>query len=339
MPTFSAELLKKVVINVLIAAGTKKDEAKIVAEHLITANLYGHDSHGIIHLPRYTRMVLEGRIKLGAKMRVVKETQSTALMDADWGFGQVMAKKGMKMAIEKAKTTGIGLVAMHNLNHTGRIGTYPEMALEHNMIGVTLGGGGKFKAVTVFGGSSPLLGTNPISIAIPTFKEKPILLDMATSEVAGGKIRLALARGENVPLGWIINSEGKPTTDPSDHRKGGALLPFGRYKGSSLGIIVQILGGLLAGMGVTYGFILMALDISALRPPENFKENVDEFIRTIKTSRTAPGIKEILIAGEPELNTMEKRLKEGIFIEEKTWKEIETIAKELKLDLKKLIAN
>lgn len=336
MPVFKAEELERVAFNILKAAGTQEYEAKIVSENLIKSNLYGHDSHGIINLPRYIRSILKGELKLGIKAKVVNETPSTAVLDGGFGFGFLLGKQAMEMAIEKAKKTGIGMVSLFNTTHTGRVGEYPELALKHNMIGFAIGGGSLKGSVAVFGGATKIFGTNPLSVSIPTLNERPILVDMATSVAAGGKIRVAQARGEKVPLGWILDSEGRQTTDPAQRE---VMLPWGGYKGAAIQIINHTLGILAcpARDEKRGGFIFMAINIDVFRSVDEFKEDVDELIRTVKASKKMPGVKDILIAGEPEYNTREKRLKEGIPIEEETWKDLKSVAEEVGLDLKKFL--
>lgn len=353
MPVFEADQLKEIVASIFEACGTPKEEAKIVAEHIVTANLYGIDSHGIIRVLPYLSAIADGRIKPGAAIRVAKETSSVAVVDGNFNFGQVAGREAMRIAIQKARSTGIGMTTLYNVFHTGRVGEYAEMAIREDMIGIVFGGGRPQSQVAAYGGTSPVLCTNPISIGIPTLDERPFLLDMATSIVSAGKVSLYSARGQRVPEGWIVNSEGKPTTDPEDFRpplteyerfvgegkkmKRGSLLTFGEYKGFGLSVFVEILGGLLAESGMDRsfsGFIFIAIDISRFKPVDEFKGNVDLIIRRIKDSRKSPDVKGILIAGEPEFNSKDRRLKEGIPVEDKTWNEIEETIKRLKLNLK-----
>jgi uncharacterized oxidoreductase len=227
------------------------------------------------------------------------------------------------------------------------------MALEHDMIGIAFGGGGKNKQVVAPLGITRLLGTNPIAISVPAYEEKPFRLDMATSIVAGGKISWYLSEGKRVPEGWILDSDGNPSTDPLDFRpslkdlgesigtdstirKRGSLMPFGDYKGWNIGIFVQLLGSYLAETGKSQqgGFIFIAIDISKFRHVEEFKRNVDQQIRAIKASLKRPGVEEILIAGDPENHSYNKKIKDGIYIGEKSWKEIMEIAESLGVDVK-----
>lgn len=356
MPIIEAEHLKRFISRIFEAVGTPSDEAKIVAEHLVKANLYGHDSHGVIRTPYYLGAIKGGElIKPGAKITIVKETVSMAVIDGNYNFGQVSGRKAMEIAIKKAKSTGIGMATLYNVFHTGRVGEYSEMALEHDMIGIVFGGGGKddlTRQVVAPKGLTRLLGTNPIAISIPTSEERPFRLDMATSVVAAGKLSWYLSEGKQVPKGWILDSEGRPTTNPSDFRpslkdlgesagigtpikKRGALLPFGDYKGWNLGIFVQLLGGYLAesGKGQRGGFIFIAIDISKFKPVDEFKRNADLQIRTIKNSERRVGVDEILIAGDPEFYSYEKKIKQGIYMGEKPWAELKQMAEDLGVEV------
>jgi LDH2 family malate/lactate/ureidoglycolate dehydrogenase len=339
-----------------MAVGTPKDEADVLAEHLVKANLYGHDSHGVIRIPYYLNVIEGGRfLKPGAKIKIVNETVSTAIIDGNHNFGQITGRKAMEVAIKKAKSTGIGMVTLFNVFHTGRVGEYSEMALEHDMVGIVFGGGGNSRQVVAPTGITRLLGTNPIAISVPAHEEKPFRLDMATSIVAGGKISWYLSEGKMVPEGWILDSDGNPTTDPLDFRpslkdlgesigtdtpikRRGSLVPFGNYKGWNIGLFVQLLGSYLAesGRGQKGGFIFIAIDISKFRPVEEFKRNVDQQIRIIKDSTKRPGVQEILIAGDPESYSYNKKIKEGIYIGDKPWKEIMDIAESLGVDVKSI---
>jgi len=347
MPTFTASQLRNLGTRVFEALGTPSNEAKRVADSLVKANLAGHDSHGVIRIPQYVNGIKRGQIKPGAKIEVVKESPSTALLDGNWGFGQVIAEKGMKMVIEKAKAHSISAVGLFHCNHIGRLGEYSLMAAEQDMIGIVVCNAGPPGGNTApYGGRARRLSTDPISAAVPAGKSKPFLLDFATSVVAEGKLRIKYYRGEKVPRGWIIDKEGRPTTDPKDFYEGGAVLPFGGHKGYALSLLIDILGGALTGGGCVSskefvggnGTLMIAINISSFTPLQEFKERTDALFEAIKETPTAMGFKEVLVPGEPEFRTEEKRLKEGIFVEEKTWQDITKIAEELELNLKEIMA-
>lgn len=235
MPTLTASQLRNLGIRVFEALGTPSSEAKRVADSLVKANLTGHDSHGVMRIPQYVKEIKRGQIKPGAKIEALRETPSTALLNGNWGFGQVIAEKGMKMAIEKAKVHSISAVGLFHCNHIGRLGEYILMAAEQDMIGILVCNAPPLGGNTApYGGRARRLSTGPISAAVPAGKWKPFLLDFATSMAAEGKLRIKYHRGEKVPLGWIIDKEGRPTTDPKDFYEGGAILPFGGHKGCPL---------------------------------------------------------------------------------------------------------
>jgi len=340
MPVLEAGFLKWVASELLLRSGATVEESEYVAKCLVESDLCGHETHGLMRLNQYVKLLREGKVKSGAKPRVVRETPSTAVVDGGWGFGQITARDSMNLAISKAREVGVGITAAYNCNHAGRLGEYSKIALDHDMIGIVICN--DRPGVAPYGSIDPLMGTNPVSIAIPAGRMRPIILDMATSVVSGGRVRLARLRGEKIPLGWIIDKDGKPSTDPADLHGPtgviGALLPFGGYKGSGLAIAIEILAGGLSGSGCSHetvgpGLLTAALDIRSFTPVEVFKERVDRFIEAIKNSRKAPGFKEILLPGERAQRLREKRLREGIPLDEKVWEDIKKTARELGINL------
>jgi len=333
-------------MRVFETLGTPSNEAERVADSLVKANLAGHDSHGVMRIPQYVDGIKRGQIKPGAKIEVVRETPSTALLNGNWGFGQVIAEKGMKMSIEKAKAHFISAVGLFHCNHIGRLGEYTLMAAEQDMIGIVMCNAGPTGGKTApYGGRARRLSTGPISAAVPAGKWKPFLLDFATSMVAEGKLRIKYYKGEKVPLGWIIDKEGRPTTDPKDFYEGGAILPFGGHKGYALSLLIDILGGALTGGGCVSskefvggnGTLMIVINTDGFTSLQEFKERTDALFETIKGTPTAMGFEEVMVPGEPELRMEEKRLKEGIYVEEKTWQDIAKVAEELELDLKEIM--
>jgi len=349
MPTLRVDQLINIGTEMLKAVGASDDEAIVVAEFLVRANLSGHDSHGIMRIPDYVRMIQRGEIKPGTEMEIVRETPSSAVVNGNRGFGQVVAKKCMELAVEKAKANTISSVVVFNLGHIGRLFDYSNIALEHDMIGITLRGRvvkgrseGSF-GVAPFGGREGLLATNPLCIAIPTGKENPFFIDMSTSVVAEGKVRIRLQKNEALPDGWIIDKEGRPSNNPADLYAGGSLLTIGGgvgYKGTGLSIVVAVLAGLLsplAARGRINGVFMGDINIESFVPIDEFKDGMDNLIRYIKSSKPAKGFSEVLVPGELEVRTIKKRLEEGVDIPDETWEEIVKTAKELRLDVKKII--
>src|SRR5580765_7994476 len=254
MPIVKADRLTRVSAALLRAAGASEEEADAVAVGCVNANFAGHDSHGIIAVPTYIDRIKAGHIVPGAKWTIVQESPATTVIDGHWGFGFHVNAKAMQLTIDKAKKTNVAACTVFRQSHVGRLAAYPLMAMKEGMIGLATADSGRSpKAVAPFGGREERLGTNPISMAIPSDLGAPLYLDMATSAAAAGKIAVAVARNEPVPPGWVIDSAGKPTTDPRQLRQGGALLPLGGpdggYKGTGLAVMVEILCGLLTGLG------------------------------------------------------------------------------------------
>src|SRR5579863_2845091 len=294
MPTVKAERLDEIGRALFVAAGVPPQEAEIVMRHVVAANLVGHDSHGVIQIPTYIERVKVGHIVPGAPWKIVQETPTTTVVDGHWGFGYVVNERAMKLTIEKAEKANVAAATVFRQGHIGRLASYTLMAANAGMIGlITADSGRSPKAVAPFGGREARLGTNPISIAVPSDLDGPVYVDMATSAVAAGKIQLAAARGEEIPAGWIVDSKGLQTTDPLQFRNGGALLPLGGtegYKGSGLAAMVEVLCGLLTGLGFGVeptgrhndGCFMAVFNVAAFRPLQEFKREVAEFARYLK---------------------------------------------------------
>lgn len=344
MPVFPPEYLHKVAYHIYRAKGASDEEAEIVATHQVKANLVGHDSHGVIHITDYVERIDKGHIVPGAPFVVEKEAPCTAVINGNWGFGFVVTERAMRMAIEKARVNGVAAITIHYQSHIGRLGDYTTMALQEGMIGmITADSGAGPKAVAPFGGRARRLGTNPICFGIPSDLEGPVLLDMATSAVAAGKITLARNRQEPVPVGWIIDKDGNPTTDPEDYRAGGAILPVGAdqgHKSYGLSFTVEVFSGLLTGLGFGLdplarhndGVFISVFNVEHFRPLQEFKKEVKELAEFVKTSPPAAGFTEVLYPGEPEYRTEQTRRRDGIIVEEETWQQISDLMKELKVE-------
>ena len=341
-PIFRAGQLMETATKIFEAAGAPSDEARLVSEFLVRANLSGHDSHGVIRIIEYVSKIERGLIKPGSKIEIFSETPSTAVLNGNWGFGKVVAKRAMEVAIEKARKSAVSIVCAFNCNHIGRLADYTLMASENNMIGIAMVNSVRF--VAPFGGIERMLSTGPISFAFPTGLEFPLIIDLATSVVAEGKVRVALHKGEKIPYGWIIDKNGNPSDSPQDLYDGGALLPLGGeevgHKGFGLGLAVEVLSGILSGAGCAYeenkrgnGVFFEVINIEKFMPIEEFKTKVSNLIKTIKASKPRLGFKEITIPGEPEYLTEKARLKEGIYVPKRTWEEIKKIAKKLGVNL------
>ena len=343
MLNFTHDQLRKNGFEIFKAAGATDEEARIISDLLVESNLAGHDSHGVLRIPQYVRMIQNGDIKPGANIEIVQETPATAIINGNWGVGQLIAAKAMQIAIEKAKSCSISSVSVYNCNHIGRLANYALMAAEREMIAIMMvNGHGGDQSVAPFGGIARRLGTNPISVAIPT-KNDPFVLDITTSAVAGGKIRVKRARKEELPEGWLIDSEGNPTTDLEVYFTGGALLPLGGvlgHKGYGLGLVVDILAGALSEAGCSRadapqlgnGIWACVIKIENFTPIDEFKDRVHLLFEYVKSSPTAPGFNETVIPGERSFRERRKRLEEGIFIEDETWQQIMDTRRSLGLD-------
>jgi len=343
MPTVRADLLVNWIDGMFRACGIAADDSRIVADHLVDAEACGVVSHGVLRVSQYIQDVADGRVRGGAALRVVSETVSTAVMDGDAGFGQVMALRAMERAIEKAGQTGAAVVTLVNCGHTGRLGYYTELASRRGMAGMMMvngGGGGQW--VAPYGSTIGRLATNPISVAVPNTSGDPLVLDMATSIAPEGKVRANLTAGRSIPEGWVIDHAGRPTTNPAGlyGPPRGALVPFGGHKGFGLAMLIDALAGGLSGAGCcveeeaslaskTDGALLLAVDIGVFCPLEMFREMVSRLIRHVKSAPAAPGFGEVLVPGEMEAMERRSRLRDGIPVEDATWKLLERTGGEL----------
>jgi hydroxycarboxylate dehydrogenase B len=343
MPRVSAAELRSLGGKIFAALNVPPEEATWVAELLVRANLVGHDSHGVIRIPQYAQAIRSGQVQAGTPIEVVKESPSTALVNGNWGLGQVVARRAMEVAIYKAKETKISSVAAHSLYHVGRLADYTRMAAEQNMVGIMMvNGGGASPIVAPFGGTAGRLATNPISIAFPTGGAVPFLFDMATSIVAEGKVRVKRNRGEQAPDGWLLDNQGNPTTDPKAFYQNprGAILPLGGsggHKGYGLAMVVEILGGIVARAGYarpgatrfSNGTFIIVIDISAFVDPGDFHTEVDDLLQYVKSAPKAPGVEAILYPGEPENQEQQRRERDGIPLDDETWQQIMVLAQGL----------
>lgn len=343
--TFERE--RKIIRTLLMKLEVPGVDAEITAEVLTEGDLRGLGSHGILRLPYIIRALRRGTIIPNAKVKVVRETPATALLDGGHGLGHPVAARAMGLAIEKAKEHGVGAVGVRNSNHFGIAGYYAQLAVDEGLIGAVTTTTDPL--VHPWGGAEAVLGTNAFSIAVPA-QPHPILMDMATSAVARGKLVEAKKSGRKIPEGWAIDSEGTPTTDPG---KGlaGALRPFGGVKGYVLAFMLEVLAGPLVGAAAgkevrgtlepvegfcTKGDFMLVVDPSAFGPVGEFRARVREFVEMVKDSRRAPGVEEILVPGEPEFRTRERRLRDGIPISDEVWAELLQIAREVGVELEEI---
>src|SRR2546426_746300 len=312
--------LRRFVVSVFRKLGVPSNDAKIATDVLLAADLRGIGSHGVARLPRYVTGVKSGSMTPRGASKIVKQTRATAVIDGGNGLGQVVARRGMELAIKKARGTAVGFVVVRNSNHFGIAGYYSMMALKAGMIGISSTNAAPLVVPTF--GRTAVLGTNPISVAVPTGTEEPFVLDMATSVVPRGTIEVYDRQGKEMPLGWAVDPTGHSTTNPRivlealAKRLGGGILPLGGegetfsgHKGDGLALLVDILCGALPGAGTALdvyaderaanvGHFFGAIDVRAFRPLPAFKRDMDKLLRTLRESPRAEGHDHIYVHGE-----------------------------------------
>jgi LDH2 family malate/lactate/ureidoglycolate dehydrogenase len=344
--TYKHEVLERFCGRVFEKLGLSTSDATIAASALVAANLRGVDTHGVLRLPFYAAKLREGYIDPRATLQTLRETAATALVDGRNGLGQVIGTRAMQTAIDKARAVGVSYVAVRNSNHFGTCAHYAMMAIPHDMIGIALTNGQAHLAPT--GGAAKLLGNNPWSVAVPAGKRLPVVLDMANSVVAMGKVRSAIKEGmATIPRDWALNREGEPTTDPQEALHG-ILLPVGGYKGYGVTLMMDLLSGVLAnsafgprvkGTDTVVGFAgvghaFMAVNIAAFDAVATFKARMDAYIDEIKGVRKAKGVAEIYLPGELEFIKEEQRRREGIPLPPNVVEELLAVGKEIGIYLK-----
>jgi len=351
MMVFKKKNLTAAIEAMAAAGGSKPDEAKLVAENLVMANLTGHDSHGVGMMPRYVEALLEGGLHPNQKVEAKLDGGSLLALDGRAGYGQTIGLQATEMAIERARKHGVSITALGNSHHLGRIGHWAEMAVAQGLVSIHFVNVISFARVAAYGGADGRFGTNPVCIGIPLPGEAPFVLDMATSAVAQGKLRVAHNKGAKIPLGWLIDREGNPTDDPKWGvvQPFGAMQTFGGHKGYGMAVACELLGGALTGGGtwhypegtkrrVLNGMLSIVIDPDKLGTRAVFEREAHEYLEWIRKSPPAPGFDRVRIAGEPEREYRAARERDGIPVDESTWNEIRAAAGKLKMDLKRVEA-
>lgn len=336
--------------------GCPASQAEVAAECLNQADLRGVDSHGIARLSGYIRLWEKKRLNAMPEMHIVHETPSTAVLDGDLGLGLVTAGKAMEIAMDKARQVGSGWVAVKNSNHFGIAGYHAMKALAQDMIGISLTNASPLVSPTF--SKSRYLGTNPIAVAIPALTEPPFVMDMATTTVANGKLEVLQRAGKDAPLGWAVDKDGNPTTDAAILKKGGSMLPLGGdrihggHKGYCLGAMVDIFSAVLSGanygpwvppfvafleppanqVGEGIGHFLGALRVDAFRPAEEFKKDMDNWIRTFRRAESIHPGNRVLIPGDPEREMTIERLQNGVPVQEAVVEDLQRLAIQFKIN-------
>ncbi len=337
MITVQANKLIQLGIDIFTAQGVGEEDAKFLVNSLVEANLTGHDSHGAYYFVRYSDRIKEGNIRLDVEPKTVKETPGTAFIDGQWGIGQLTARRLTEIAVEKAKKNMVAAVGAFNTNHIGRIGYYTEMAAKQGIIATFYVNVGH-PIVSVHNGHGPLFGTNPYSASVPVGGDIPFLVDYATSVVAAGKLSVARAAKSKIPTHWTLDKDGKTNDDPAVLSEGGWLLPFGLYKGQGLQMVSELLGAVLTGSrvgpsGITTppspnGIFMLAVNPEAFVGLDEFVKNTDALLKQVKDWQPLEG-QRVMVPGEPEKETKEDRLANGVKLPDDTWTEIAALCKEL----------
>lgn len=355
---FPADRLEEFSARVFAHFGVVETDARLAAKVLASSDLRGIDSHGISRLPIYAKYLADGTTNPRPNITVVRQSPSTATVDGDNGLGLVVGPKANDMAMEKADAVGTGWISVCNSNHFGIAGFYPMQAIDRDMIGWAMTNGACW--VAPIWGTQRRLGTNPVAIAFPGNEQPPIVIDMATSAVAYGKIQLAMRHGQPIPDGWALDSDGQATTDPHDVARSGSILPLGSHrelgghKGYCLGSMVDILCGVLSGanwgpfvppfvqteynhvdgkVGKGTGHFFGAMRIDGFIDPEEFKNQIDDWISTFRATNPAPGTDGPLVPGDPEREAHEQRLRTGVPLLASVVEKLRTLARETGIPL------
>ena len=337
--------------TVLAKLGVPERDATPIVDCLVEADLRGVHSHGVIRFPIYVQRLRARAFNPAPDIRVLRQTRTTAVVEGDNGMGQLVCRRAMEIAIEKAADGDPTWVAVRGSNHNGTQAYFAEMALPHDMIGFCLSVGG-INHVTPWGGAEGMLGNNPFGIAIPAGEELPVVLDMACSVAARGKVNVAAARGEPIPEGWCTDAQGRPTTDPMEALKG-FVLPIAGPKGyaltTTIGMLSTMLSGAAFGRDVTHlyddferpqniGHLVGALPVGAFEDVAVFKRQMDKGIRDIKSAKRAPGVDEIFLPGEREFRALAERRRSGIPLAVGTVEELHALGAEFGVELAEMTA-
>ena len=339
------EKLHSFIERCFIAVQLPEQHAAKCAELMTKADLAGQDGHGVFRLPQYIKRINDGGLNTNPHIKIIEERTSTAVLDGDNGMGHLVMSHAAELAMKKATASGIAWVGARQSNHAGPASLYAMMPLKKNMIGIYVAVGSA-NHLPPWGGTDMLLSTNPIAVAIPANKHPPIVLDMATTVAAYGKVKTAAQRGEQMPEGWMIDRKGNPLTDPNK-ASDGFLLPIGGPKGYGLSLVFGILAGTLNGASFGRGVVdfnvdsksvtntghfVIALDISAFVDPVHFKTGIDNVWREMKSSSTLPGVNEIRVPGERLASVIQRNSENGIPISDALQETLNKLAEQLNVE-------
>ena len=336
----NGEALKRFAASAFTAVGVPEQDAVLVADTLVAADLRGHQSHGVLRLPWYVNRVRSGVMRPVTQPRVVTDAGAIAVIDGQDGVGQVIAAHAMKEALARAKAYGVGVVAVRNSNHFGAASYYTLMAPAQGCVGMITSNASP--AMAPWGGKRAVVGNNPWSIAAPSGRRAPVMMDLANTVVARGKIYLARQEGRPIPLGWAIDRDGRPTTDPAA-ALAGLILPVGGHKGYAISFMMDILSGVLTGseFGANVhgpyqaekrsgcGHLAIALDITRFMPLPEFEARMETLITRVKEVPLAEGFDEVFYPGEMEARSEEQQERDGIPLPDQTLDDLRALAAEL----------
>lgn len=340
MRIVAASSLIDLVAAVMERAGCATAEARTVARRLVDSNLVGHDSHGVLRVAKYLDWMREGHLLPNRTPSVVFDSDVIAIVDGQRGFGQVIGEYAGALGVSKARMRGIALVGLRNCGHLGRLGDWAELAADAGLVSLHFLNTSGAQRVAPFGGSDRRLSTNPLCVGIPQAGGAPVILDITTSTVAEGKLMVAMNKGERVPEGWIVDSRGLPTTDPKEFYAGGALLTIGGHKGSGLSIVTDLLAGALTlgrssdpdDTAIRNNMLSIYIAPAVYDPSGEVLREVHRFVEWVKASPPATPGQPVLAPGDIERATRERRLREGVPIDDTTFGELVAAARSVGLD-------
>ncbi|MTJ84035.1 MAG: malate/lactate/ureidoglycolate dehydrogenase [Telmatospirillum sp.] len=341
MPRFSPQHLTAEIAAIVRLAGSTREEADRVAANLVEANLQGHDSHGVGMIPHYVAAIRQGGLRPNSDATLVADHSAILVFDGNSGYGQTIGAQVIAAGIARAKETGACILSLRNTHHLARIGAWAEQAAAAGLVSIHFVNAFFRPLVAPWNGVDPKMGTNPFCVGVPRKDHPPVVLDFATSAIAVGKARVAHNTGKALEPGMVVDAAGNPTTDPACMIEApfGALLPFGRHKGGGLALICSLLGGALTGgptervtkpgeMRVLNGMLSILLDPTMLGGADSFLDEIEAFLPWVRQSRTVQG-EEILFPGEPEQRRRAERSRDGIEVDEETWRQLREVRADL----------
>jgi len=346
---FQPKPLEQLISAVFSKFGSHQEEADLIAQHLVKANLVGHDSHGVIRTPIYIQWLQAGKVLANRELDVVFDTPSLTVADGQRGYGQAIAKRAVDLGIAKCREHGAAVIALRNSGHVGRVGHWAELAADQRCVSlhfVNSTGMGMFMVPA--GGIDPRVSINPVTIGVPVEGSHPVIFDIAAAATAEGKLKVARNQGVPVPDNWILDAKGNPTNDPNEFYgpPRGAILPFGGHKGSGLGVMVELLAGALTGGGCSQegvtqleqGMLSVYIDPAKLPTKDTFSQEIARYIEFVKTSRPNTAGGKVLVPGDLEAQNQAQRMAEGIELDDATWGQIVKTAEEGGVDAEVIAA-